>query len=52
MFRDVYIRNQEEILYGEGGGALEWIILRGCGCPFLSVFKASVDGAWAALSSE
>lgn len=34
-----------EILYCEGGKALEQVAQKSYGCPFLAVFKARLDGA-------
>ena len=34
----------EEIIYSEGGKALEQAAQRGCGCPISEALKARLDG--------
>jgi len=36
-------------IFRHGGGALEHIVQRSCGCPSLEVFKARLEGAFSNL---
>jgi len=40
---------KKEILYPEGGEALEQVAQRSYGCPLPEMFKARMDGAWSNL---